>query len=442
MLKKPTSKSAFFNVRALTGMFLLSSGAFLGLAGTGAIPTLFAQKSQPADISKAAPQPELSPADENGRFVYLIEFAEAGLLHRSGLPVGEHFNPETSEVKAQQKLIVGEQAAHLDAMSSTLGRPLDVSHRYQITHSGVATRMTAVEAERVRTLAGVKSVERERVYQLDTFRGPSFIGADQIWNGSATPTGTGTRGQGIVIGVLDTGVNLIGGPGQTLHPSFQNDASCGHGVGGAPNKLISAQDCSTTDVNGLCNGPNPNDTNGHGSHTASTAGGRVVTTSATPAPAVPAPFTSISGVAPCANLRTYKVCQTNSCGQADIEGGMNSLLAAGDVKVMNYSISGGSSPWTDNDRRKLDIVGANIVVAASAGNTNATIVDPVGNVGHRGPWVMTVAASTRDGDASGLLSVPEAGLQNVPATKGSGSPVGESFTNRPIRHFTGQPVDG
>ena len=72
-------------------------------------------------------------------------------------------------------------------------------------------------------------------------------------------------------------------------------------------------------------------------------------------------------MAPCANTRSYKVCPTNSCPGADITAGMNSVLLHGDVDVMNFSISGGNNPWNDNDRRKLDLVDAGIVVSASAG---------------------------------------------------------------------------
>ena len=62
------------------------------------------------------------------------------------------------------------------------------------------------------------------------------------------------------------------------------------------------------------------------------------------------------GIAPCANIRMYKVCPTSSCPSANITAGINSVLLHGDVDAMNFSISGGTSPWTDNDRRFLDLV--------------------------------------------------------------------------------------
>lgn len=368
---------------------------------------------------------------------YLIEFAEPGLLsfQQSRTPQ-QPFDAKAPEVRAWAVELQRLQADYRSAMAAMVGRPVDVSHYYLATHSGFAAKLTADEAEKVRKLPGVVKVEAERIEHLDTYRGPTFIGADTLWNGTNVPGGVGTRGEGMVIGVLDSGAVLP-------HPSFNNDASCGHGVGANPNKVLSSLDCSATDVNGLCNGASPLDTNGHGSHTASTSGGNTLTSSAVPAPPIPAGFTSISGVAPCANLRIYKVCPGQSCPGADIQAGLNSVLLHGGVNVVNFSISGGQTPWSDNDRRKLDLVNANVLVAASAGNTSTTVPNPVGQVNHRGPWVMSVAASTHDAQASGLVSAsgpgtPPANTLNLAMSKGNSSPNGSSQNNIPIRHFLGQ----
>src|SRR6267143_690802 len=394
MKKKPASQSAFFNPRIILSFVFCSIGVFLTLLGYGAFSNSFAASSKISAPDATGPlveeTEELSPADANGRFVQLIEFAEPGVLQRSEHSPGEHFKADTPQARAALEQVKAEQVVHVQAIASAIGRQPDVTHRYLMTHSGIATRLTPEEAQIVRMMPGVASVERERLYQPDTFRSPFFIGADKIWDGTAVPGGVGTRGQGIVVGDLDTGL-------VTPHPSWANDASCGHGVGGAPNKLLSSLDCAqATGPGGLCNGPNPGDTEGHGSHTASTAAGNVVPTSANPPPAA-----QIQGVAPCANLRMYKVCATNQCASADITAGINSILLHADVDVVNFSISGGTSPWNDNDRRFLDLVNAGIVVSASAGNTSATIPNPVGQVNHRGPWVMTVAASTKDAGGPG-----------------------------------------
>jgi len=389
-------------------------------------------------IAAAIISPTALAQTGSDRQTYMIEFDQPGLVafDQQHNGAAHRFDARNSEIAAYKSELVASHQAFRNTFSSVLARNVDVTHYYLATHSGMAAKLTADEAARLRTLPGVRTIEPERMEELHTFRGPSYIGANTIWDGTNSPT-VGTRGEGMTIGVLDTGIVFP-------HPSFNDDPACGHG-GANPPKVLSRLDCASTDVNGLCNGPSPLDTNGHGSHTASISGGNRVDGTAVPAPPIPAGFTDISGVAPCANLRIYKVCPTNSCPGADITAGLNSVLLQGDVDVTNFSISGGLSPWTagDSDRRKLDMVSAGIITVASAGNTNATITNPVGQVNHRGPWVLSVANSTHDQTAFATISAsgpgtPPANTQNMAAGKGSGSPNGTAHTNLPIRHFTSQ----
>ena len=338
---------------------------------------------------------QLSEADEFGRYRYLVRFSSAGALERfrsvRGTSAGFHLaDPLTTTVldavRSEQDIVLAEAVR-------TLARSLDPSHRFLVSQSGVALRLTPREAMELAELPGVVSVERERVYQLDTYRGPEFIGADAIWDGSAVPNQTGLEGEGMVVAILDSGVI---DPAE--HDAFANAPACGHGDNSVPDKLISALDCSSTDGSGLCNGLFPFDYNGHGAHVAGTAAGnRLTEATAFPALDVPGSFDTVSGVAPCAHIRSYKVCPGRSCPGADIFAGLQSVLLHGDVDVANFSISGGDNPWNDNDAIKLDLVDADVFVAASAGNSGP---DP-STVGHRGPWVMTVAASSRDVDSDG-----------------------------------------
>lgn len=362
-----------------------------------------------------------SATSVNEMATYMIRFADPGAIaYRGGIgnlgataaPAGQRFDAKSADSLAYRQFLEQEQATFIAGMKAALGRDVSVPHTYQITHSGIAAKMTAAEAASVANLPGVVAIEREKQYQLDTFRGPSFIGATDIW-GAAVPTpATATNfGKGVVIGVLDTGINAT-------HPSFANDARCGFGPGDA--KLRSFVDCGTS-AGGVCTGANPLDGNGHGSHTAGTSGGNMIDGSVTPAPAIPPGYTNISGVAPCATLRTYKVCATSSCGGADIAAGLSNVLVDGDIDIVNYSISGGELPWdpSESDRAFLDFVDNDIFVAASAGNTSATIPNPVGEVNHLGPWVMTVASSTHDENpVGGMLSAdgpgtPPANTQNL-----------------------------
>jgi len=149
-------------------------------------------------------------------------------------------------------------------IESSIGRSLSITHSYSITLNGIAADMTADEAARIATIPGVKEVKRAGFEKLATFRGPKFIGADKIWDGSATPGDVGTRGQGIVVGDLDGGTNHD-------HPSFADDGVCGFD---STHHKLTAVDCSASS-GGQCTGSNPeaNPGFGHGVHTSSTAAG-------------------------------------------------------------------------------------------------------------------------------------------------------------------------
>ncbi len=347
-------------------------------------------------------QPESMVAEAvNNYFVYFNEPGAAkyeggtdGYSRTASARSGEKFVANRPEVASYRAHLHELQTQRIREFEGLLGRSIVVEYRYDILDNGITVKMTASEAAVLAGHPDVRSVDIVRQYDLATDRGPQFIGADQIWSGLSSPGAHPYRGQGMVIGVFDTGVN----PG---HPSFANDAACGFSA--ATPKLIAAKDCLAS---GTCAGPDPVDANGHGSHTASTAGGNQhVATGGDLA------GTQVSGVAPCAQLITYKVCATSSCDGAAIQAAIQTALVD-QVDVVNFSISGGQSPWTDNDRGFLDLVNNGTLVAASAGNTSATVTNPIGTVNHRGPWVLTVANSSHDRISNNAVSVA-GGPQNV-----------------------------
>ncbi|WP_440223715.1 S8 family serine peptidase [Dokdonella sp. MW10] len=352
--------------------------------------------AQPESVAASAVSNYFVYFTEPGAAKY--EGGVAGLNRTASDRAGEKFKADRSEVASYRSHLKQLQDERIAQFEGVLGRALVVDYRYDILDNAITVRMTAEEAAQLAAQPNVRNVAIVGNYELATDRGPQFIGADQIWNGTATPGGNSYRGQGQVIGVLDTGVNLG-------HPSFANDAACGFSASFP--KLIAGKDCIGS---ATCTGANPVDTNGHGSHTASTAGGNqhVATGGALAG-------TQIAGVAPCAQLITYKVCATDTCDGAAIAAGIQTAIVDG-VDVLNFSISGGQNPWTDNDRGFLDLVNNGTLVAASAGNTNATITNPIGQVNHRGPWVLTVANSTHDRINNNSISIA-GGPQNLYSLK-------------------------
>jgi subtilisin family serine protease len=288
------------------------------------------------------------------------------------------------------------------AIQGALGRSVEVTNRYDAVLNGIAVKMSKDEAAAVAHLRGVSHVERNTVLKLDTDNGPRWMGADAIW-GEDPVTGNapcvGDCGEGVIVGVIDTGINYdhpsfadIGGDGYDhTNPRFPAFFGLCAPVTGLPfcnDKLIGLYDFSGLGV--------PEDDNGHGSHTASTAAGNVIPLAAMSAPTLTI-TRAISGVAPHANIIAYKACNavTGNCLANGILGSINQATLD-EVDVINFSIGGSSgNPWTDlNSQAFFDSYLAGIFVAASAGNDGpgfGTLGSPAD-----APWVTAVGASTHD----------------------------------------------
>ncbi|WP_084590547.1 S8 family peptidase [Arenimonas metalli] len=281
----------------------------------------------------------------------------------------------------------------LNDAAIALMRPLEPTQVFRHGLNGMSVELTAAEAKRIAGLPGVRTVRPEFERYLMTDRGPAWIKADQVWSGAAT--GVANRGEGVIVGVIDSGINRthvsFSGAGITNPlPGFVG--YCASVPSACNSKLIGLWDF-TGPANGI---GDPIDDDGHGTHTASTAVG--------------APFTSVgvtySGVAPRANLIAYKACPGDTCTGTAILASIDRAIADG-VDVINYSIgSGPFDPWAtvgdasaDDAESFLAAREAGIVVAASAGNDGP---DP-GTHGNpaNSPWVMGVAAATHDRSGAG-----------------------------------------
>ena len=85
----------------------------------------------------------------------------------------------------------------------------------------MALELTEAEAQALARLPGVAGVTPSRDLRPLTDAGPAWIGAPGIWDGTATGGPPGTKGEGILVGVIDTGINLD-------HPSFADIGGDGY----------------------------------------------------------------------------------------------------------------------------------------------------------------------------------------------------------------------
>lgn len=355
-----------------------------------------------------------SGAQQADRVRYIVELQDPSLANYRGGIAGlaptnperagaRRLNAESAASRAYRDYLAQKQDDTLALIRSDTGRIVRVVYRFDAALNALVLELDAAEAARIAQLPGVKRVQRDEMRQLLSDDGPQWIGAAGIWDGTQTVGQPGNRGEGIVIGVIDSGVNYD-------HPSFAGTGPVDGYVHTNPYGTTFKGVCAPITGLPFCNnklvgvydftGTSPIDENGHGSHTASTAGGNVLN-AALVAPTITI-NRQITGVAPHANLITYKACITPPTlpdfGQPAVGGCLVSNTAAAanaaildGVDVINFSISGGVDPYTDLiSQAFLSARNAGIFVSASAGNEGP---GPATSA-HNDPWTLTVAAST------------------------------------------------
>ena len=283
----------------------------------------------------------------------------------------------------------------------------------QRVYGGVAVTVPANQISKVLGISGVAAVQSDVLNKPDTIESPEFIGAPTVW---AQTGGQSLAGSGVIFGDIDTGLwpehpmvadnGVLGSPppapsgvarecnyGDNPLTPAADDFVCNNKViGGAP--FI---DTYNALIGGEVFPDSARDSNGHGTHTTTTAAGDPVAT----APIFGIDRGPASGVAPGAWVIEYKVCGLQGCFSSDSAAAVAQAILDG-VNVINFSISGGAQPFTDPvELAFLDAYNAGITVAASAGNSGPG----AGTTDHHGPWVITVAASTQSRQFQSTLTV-------------------------------------
>jgi subtilisin family serine protease len=355
---------------------------------------------------------------DNGTGLYIVQLAGTPLAGYQGdvkgfaatkPAAGKTLDTRTPAAQAYRGRLRDQRAAilknaHLD------GHP--VTDVYDVPMNGFAMKITASEAARLKSTPGVLNVWKDAIVTTDTVSTPKFLGLDGrkgVWN---TQFGSVDHaGEGIIVGVLDTGFwpeSPSFAPLSEPRPDAAAIAAKFHGVcdqGTDPvianrvtcnNKVIGAR---FFDAGGLSNGPganefhSPRDRNSHGSHTASTAAGD----HGAPVTINGLSLGTASGMAPNARLSVYKIGWNKADGTAsatttDIVAAINAAVSDG-VDVINLSFSGATSEVNDAvEVNFMFAADAGVFVAASAGNSGPG----ASTVAHNSPWLTTVAASTHD----------------------------------------------
>jgi len=331
--------------------------------------------------------------------------------------------------------------AEQDRVLAKAGADAVLVYRYQYGLNGFAARMHPAQAHKLANLPEVLHVWEDEIRPLETRYSLDFLGLFDKDNGLRTASGL--DGEDIVIGVIDSGVypehpalddtrkanrprlcqgdwaenSLLGkwlcrrfdkledvllfDPPANWNGTCQagerfDETDCNNKLIGARYFVAGAQNSGPLDEDEILSA---RDVDGHGTHTATTAAGNRVTASI-----FGARIGRIEGVAPRARVAVYKACwlrpgdQRATCNASDLANAIDAAVADG-VDIINYSV--GSSLLRITAPDDLALMAATkagvfaVVAAGNEGPNPGTVGSPAG-----GPWVLTAAASTRDGEVS------------------------------------------
>ncbi|HEY0856121.1 MAG TPA: S8 family peptidase [Albitalea sp.] len=378
-----------------------------------------------------------APAASNN--AYIVQMADQPVTaYRGGVAgyaatkpaKGQKINPNAPAVVRYKDYLAARQDAALASVGG--GKKL---YNYGYVFNGFAAELTPAQAQKLAQTRGVLAVTKDEIRQMDTSSTPAFLGlsgAGGFWATKAT-------GEGVVIGIVDSGI-------WPEHPSF-SDRTGVNGDGSKDGKLgyrqlpgwhgkcvpgtaFTASHCNQKLIGaqyfnagfggnaGIAEAfpyefNSARDADGHGSHTASTAGGNA----GVPATGAAAAYGAISGIAPRARIAAYKVCWGNGddggCAGVDSVAAIDQAVADG-VDVINFSISGTRTNFRDPvEIAFLFAADAGVFVAASAGNSGPAS----STVAHPSPWITTVAAGTHNrGLEGGSLTLGNGATYNGLAT--------------------------
>ncbi|QBY03372.1 hypothetical protein E2K93_02840 [Thalassotalea sp. HSM 43] len=373
------------------------------------------------------------------------------------------------------------------------GHSVNIRHQFSKALNGFTIEVDTELAKYISNLPSVAKVMQLGASRLQSYSTGKDIGADSIWNGLSGFSSEQYRGQGMLVAVLDTGIN-------SDHPSFADQpfdqqtslisnfpntdnvgvcASSADAEQRCNDKLIGIRAYQQIKDVTLGNGDIPaltlyngaehefvyqdgEDYNGHGSHVASLIAGNQLTDVSLHYPSykqwqadgvsLNVSKHDVAGIAPDAQIISYQVCDPigNDVSCPDevvlqaIEDAIND-----DVDVINFSIAkaagGNQNPYQDAvELAFLNAHKEGIVVVTAVGNGD--------NYGrglgdHPSPWLLSVGAADKSesyvvgtavtevggGDPE---SIPKrldfAGLVAITEYSANTGYVGASFSGNPV----------
>jgi subtilisin family serine protease len=395
-------KRVIFNVFLILALILAFSS------------TVFAQGNGP----KAEKSAVAAPVTESVNGLYIVQMSDKPVVAYDGdirglkatkPKAGKKIDPYSPAVVEYVDYLT---AKHNAALGKVGGQ---IVYNYTYSFNGFAAEMSVAEANKMAAVEGVLAVSGDEFLTMDTSTTPDFLGLTAeggLWD-------LGVTGEDVIIGIVDSGFwpesqsfsdrtrsnpngkegklgyqQIPGWHGKCTPGEEFNASMCNQKLIGAQYYNVGFGGDAGIDASRPWEYNSPRDYNGHGTHTASTAGGN----HGVPAVANGVDLGTVNGMAPRARISAYKVCWSNedasqaSCPSTDSVAAIDQAVADG-VDVINFSISGSRTNFLDPvEVAFLFAADAGVFVATSAGNSGPGAF----TVAHNSPWLTTTAAGTHD----------------------------------------------
>ncbi|MDX2416297.1 MAG: S8 family serine peptidase [Xanthomonadales bacterium] len=350
-------------------------------------------------IDRAGPEPILTSITgtksqfEFGEIEVFVRLAEESVVAWVNGQVAQGLPEPSAEEQRAYAATLEQKQAEVSSQLASMGA--DELSSMRVGDNGLKVRIDASKIDAIRGIFGVTNVTKVTRHTPDLSRSVPWIGADVVQS-------DGNDGAGIVIAVIDTGVDYLhanlGGAGDPAEYAANDKDIIEPGTFPTA-KVIGGWDFAGELYDGTNTpvpDPDPLDGHGHGSHVSGIAAGMGV------------PGTIGVGVAPGASIMALKVF-------GDIDGSTTltsdaiefALDPNGDgdtsdhVDVINMSL--GSGYGDPNDPSAVSAHNAanmGVVVVASAGNSGD--IPYITGSPAVGPDVVSVASSLSGGDTTGI----------------------------------------
>jgi subtilisin family serine protease len=291
----------------------------------------------------------------------------------------------------QTSMILGKQTDLMQSLKQQ-GIKAQELYRTQKVFNGIWLKVDSADIQKLSKMAGIKAIYPMIPKEIDHTTSVPLIGAPEIWAGLGE-----YQGEGVKIGIIDTGVDykhtMFGGTASSTFPTAKV-------VGGFD---FAGDDYNANDDDSVpAPDPDPMDCNGHGSHVSGTAAGLgVLPDGSTFVEGVDDTYADLADLTPAEYIAKFRI-GPGVAPKAELYG-LRVFGCEGSTNLTEQAIEWAMDPNDDGDfSDHLDVI--NMSLGASYGSEYDTSAMASNNAALAG--IVVVASAGNSGDVYYITGSP------------------------------------